>query len=70
MGALDEVISLGTLACAFCTWPTQCGVGAHNLRTYGHLYIGIYLGRSHVGSNSSNYKIIKVSLDVHRGEHP
>jgi len=38
--------------------------------SHGHLHIGFYLGRSHVGSNDSNYKIIKVSVDVHRGEHP
>jgi len=37
---------------------------------HGHLHIRLYLGRSHVGSNDSNYKIIKVSVDVHRGEHP
>jgi len=37
---------------------------------HGHLHIRFYLGRSHVGSNDSNYKIIKVSVDVHEGEHP
>jgi len=37
---------------------------------HGHLHIRFYLGRSHVGSNDSNYKIIKVSMDVHKGEHP
>jgi len=42
----------------------------HNCEFHGHLHIGFYLGRSHVGSNDSDYKIIKVSVDVHRGEHP
>jgi len=37
---------------------------------HGHLHIWFCLGRSHVGSNDSNYKIIKVSVDVHKGEHP
>jgi len=65
MGAFDEVISLGTLAGAFEYSAHAMRSWAHNLRTYGHLYIGIYLGRSHGGINSSNYKIIKVSMDVH-----
>lgn len=51
---LSAHADLGTITCEF----------------HGHLHIGFYLGRSHVGSNDSNYKIIKVSVDVHRGEHP
>jgi len=49
--------------------PARSGNG-NGCEYHGHLHIGFYLGRSHVGSNVSNYKIIKVSVDVHRGEHP
>jgi len=41
--------------------------GGGNCEFHGHLHIGFYLGRSHVGSNDSNYKIIKVSVDVSPG---
>jgi len=44
--------------------------GCQQCEFHGHLHIGFYLGRSHVGSNDSNHKIIKASVDVHRGEHP
>ena len=37
---------------------------------HGHLHVKMQLGQSHVGSNDSNYKIIKASVDVHKGEHP
>jgi len=36
----------------------------------GHLHIKTQLGQSHVGSNDSNHKIAKASVDVHKGEHP
>jgi len=48
---------------------TNVPLGA-NCECHGHLHVRFYLGRSHVGSNDSNYKITKVSVDVHRGEHP
>jgi len=50
---------------------TQSTLCMHGLcEFHGHLHIGFYLGRSHVGSNDSDYKITKASVDVHRGEHP